>query len=125
MNCKSTYSGQKHSKWAIIFALFVSLFTFSNSVSNSFIFQSNPVFQTEWVDQKRKNSFAPAVFQKALKRIAACIKGYFAQILTFNRLLVVKLMQLTRIVLSIPGISSFFVQEAALNYPLEIDPAKN
>lgn len=124
MNCKSTYSTQKHSKWAVIFALLLSLFTFSNSVSNSIIFQNNPCFQTEWVYQKRKHFVAPVVLQKARKR-AASVKEYFVRILAFNRSLVLKLTKLAETSLSIPNTPSSFVQEAALNYPAEIDLAKN
>ncbi len=121
MNCKSTYSGQKNSKWAVLFALFVSLFTFSNSVSSSIIFQNNPVYQTEWVDQKRKHFVILVVLQKARKR-AASIKAYFVRILAFNRLLLLKLTKLAEAFLSISTTSSFFVQEKRLCYPLEIDP---
>ncbi|MBO9674515.1 MAG: hypothetical protein J7577_13790 [Sphingobacteriaceae bacterium] len=123
MNCKSTYSGQKHSKWAILFALFLSLFTFSNSISNSIIFQRNPGFQTEWVYQKRKRFIALAIAQKAWKKTAARKKEYFVRMLAFNKLLALKLTKLAEASLSIPAIASLFIKRVTLSYPVETDPA--
>lgn len=123
MNYKSTHSTQKHTKWTVFFALFLSLFTFSNSVSNSIIFQPNPGFQTEWVYQKRNNFTAQAVLQKTAKRSAARLKEYFIRVLAFNKYLLVKLTQLAKTSLSMPTALSSFVLEGALNYPSETVPA--
>ncbi|WP_147243774.1 hypothetical protein [Pedobacter miscanthi] len=123
MNCKSTYSAQKHTKWTVFFVMFLSLFTFSNNVSNSIIFQPNPGFQAEWVYQKRNNFTAQAVFQKTAKRNAARLKEFFIRVLAFNKFLLVKLTQLAEASLSIPAALSSFVLEGVPNYPSETVPA--
>jgi hypothetical protein len=122
MDCKSIYFGQKHSKWAVIFALFLSLFTFSNNGSNSIISQSNPAYQTEWFYQKRKDFTAQVLFHKT-RKAGICLKQYGWQILAFNKLLHLKLAKLAETFLSISTTTSFFVQEAISNYPVEINPA--
>ncbi|RBQ04595.1 hypothetical protein DRW42_18370 [Pedobacter miscanthi] len=103
--------------------MFLSLFTFSNNVSNSIIFQPNPGFQAEWVYQKRNNFTAQAVFQKTAKRNAARLKEFFIRVLAFNKFLLVKLTQLAEASLSIPAALSSFVLEGVPNYPSETVPA--
>ncbi|WP_162799939.1 hypothetical protein [Pedobacter jeongneungensis] len=110
-----------HSKGITLFILFWSLFTFSNNSAGSVAFQYNQSSQTEWVSHKRKHFTTPVLFRKAIIKTSVSIGEYLLQIFTFNRLLAVKLAELSLISLSIPRISRLFVQEAISQYPTEKD----
>jgi hypothetical protein len=121
MNSKPTYLEKSHLKWTVIFALFLSLFTFSSNYTNSISLQTSPFFQTEWVYETRRNFIVPTQFRKALREPGASLKKYTQQIFAFNKLIIIKLTKLAKAFLSILTTSSFFVQEATVQYPIEID----
>lgn len=121
MNCKSTYFEKKQAKWAVVFALFLSLLTFSNNGVHATTLQSNLIFQTEWVYETRRNFIAPARFRKALRKTGISLKEYHLKISAFNELVRIKLRKLAKAFLSISNTPSFFVQETTVQYPIEID----
>ncbi len=121
MNCKSTYLEKSLLKWTVIFALFLSLFTFSYTYNNSIALKTSPVFQTEWVYEWRRSFTAPTRFRKTLRNAAISFKKYSLQAFAFNQLVKAKLTKIIQISISISTTTRFFVQEATVQYPTEID----
>lgn len=120
MNCKPTYFEKKQAKWAVVFALFLSLFTFSNNGVHAITLQSNLIFQTEWVYETRRNFITPARFRKALRKTGIFLKEYHLKISAFNELVRTKLTKLAKAFLFISNTPRFFVQETISQYPAEI-----
>jgi hypothetical protein len=99
--------------------LFLSFFTFSSNQVNSITLQSNPVFQTEWVYESRRNFNVSTRFRKVLGKIGISLKEYHLKNSAFNELVLIKLTKLAKAFLSIVTTSSFFVQEATVQYLIE------